>query len=212
MGSLRGVLFDYGLVLSGPPDAAAWDRLKTLFSASEESFHAAYWRPRHEYDRGALNVEPYWRTVTAELNQSFTPDLLRGAAQADVEMWTQPNREMIDWAAALQANGIVTAILSNLGDAMEAGLRERCAWLSGFAHLTFSHRLGTAKPDPAIYKHAAEGMALDPAEILFVDDREENIAAAQAFGMHAMLYLDHTQFVGELRASGVEGLPLPATR
>lgn len=207
---IRGVLFDYGLVLSGPPREAAWQQLRSLLSASEESLHAAYWGPRHDYDRGVLNGTTYWETVARELGQSQAlPRHLNALQEADADMWTAPNHEMIAWAAALQARGIRTGILSNLSDDMERGVRERCAWLRDFDHHTFSHALGTAKPDPAIYRHAAQGMGLDPNEILFVDDREENIAAARAFGMHAILYAGHDAFVQKLEEQKLDGLPYP---
>ena len=213
---IRGVLFDYGLVLSGPPRKPAWEQLKSLLSPSgkilaEDTLHAAYWRPRHDYDRGALNGTTYWAAVAAALGQSSAlPQRLTALQEADVDMWTEPNHEMIAWAAALQARGLRTAILSNLGDDMERGVRERCAWLGGFDHLTFSHALGTAKPDPAIYRHAAKGMGLPAGEILFVDDREDNIAAAHAFGMQAVRYTDHDEFVAELKRLEQEDLPLPS--
>ena len=185
--------------------------MKALLQADEPAMHAAYWGPRHDYDRGALNGTTYWQAVAAELGQSAAfPEHLKALQEADADMWTAPNREMIAWAADLQAHGIRTAILSNLGDDMERGVRERCTWLEGFDHHTFSHALGTAKPDPVIYGHAAEGMGLSPGEILFVDDREDNIAAARAFGMHAIQYTDHYRFVEALQLLGGKDLPLPA--
>ena len=59
----------------------------------------------------------------------------------------------------------------------------RCGWLSNFAHHTFSHRLGIAKPEAAIYAHAAQGLATAPEHVLFIDDREDNIQAARQAGL-----------------------------
>lgn len=212
MSTIQGVLFDYGLVLSGPRDPAAWERMKATLAAGEERFHAAYWQPRHEYDLGTLSSQAYWKAVAEALGRQLSVSELVGLERADVDLWTQPNPEMIGWAAALRASGFHTAILSNLGDAMETGVRERCSWLSGFAHLTFSHRLRLAKPDQAIYRHAADGMGLSAASILFVDDREDNIAAAEAFGMQAIRYADHASFIAEVSALANGALPLPSTR
>ena len=204
---VRGVLFDYGLVLSGPPRPEAWARLKGLLAASEDSMHTAYWAFRHEYDRGALNGTTYWESVAHELGRSDAlPTQLSALQKADADMWTAPNAEMIAWAAALQQAGIRIAILSNLGDDMERGVRERCAWIERFDHHTFSHALGTAKPDPAIYRHAAEGMNLLPEEILFIDDREENVAAALAEGMQAVQYVDHKTFLQLMHKQELDGL------
>ena len=209
---VRAVLFDYGLVLSGPPHPPAWERMRDLFNAPEAVFHHAYWRSRHAYDRGELTGEAYWRQVAADLDHRLDPERLQALLRWDTELWTQPNQAMIDWAAALQAAGVRTGILSNLGDAMEVGVLERCPWLGGFAHHTFSHRLRLAKPELAIYRHAAEGLGVPPAQVLFIDDREDNIEAARQAGMQAIRYTDHDAFLEELRAANF-GLPAsPATK
>lgn len=208
---IQAVLFDYGLVLTGPPHPAAWQRMKTLLRAEEVPFHAAYWHPRHDYDRGAFNGETYWTHVAQGLGQTPDRETLRALEDADTELWTQPNAPMIAWAAALQAAGVRTGILSNLGDAMEVGVRERCPWLGGFDHLTFSHRLGTAKPDLAIYRHAAAGLGVEPAHVLFIDDREDNIAGARAAGMQTLQYTDPASFEQAMRHSGWAHLLLSTT-
>ncbi len=210
--NVEAVLFDYGLVLTGPPHPAAWERMKAVLGASEADFHGAYWRQRHDYDRGVLNGEGYWRAVAMEVGQAPGEATIQELFAADTELWTQPNQPMIDWAAALQAAGVRTGILSNLGDAMEEGVRVRCPWLSGFDHLTFSHRLQTAKPDLAIYRHAAEGLRVAPAAVLFIDDREDNIAAARQAGMQAIQYTDHAAFLQAMHAAGLGSLLEPATK
>lgn len=48
-----------------------------------------------------------------------------------------------------------------------------------------SARLGTAKPDPAIYLAAADKAGVPPERCLFIDDSATNTAAAQALGMTA---------------------------
>ena len=207
---IEAVLFDYGLVLTGPADPAAWEEMKAILGASEEAFHAAYWRYRHEYDRGALNGTAYWEAVARDLQRRLLEPQLSLLLEADVALWTKPNQPMIDWAAALQGAGVRTGILSNLGDAMEAGVMRRCGWMSGFAHHTFSHRLRIAKPEAAIYQHAAEGLGVPASTVLFIDDREENILAAREAGMQAIQYVDHAGFLAEFRERGYQSeLPLP---
>lgn len=209
--TVDAVLFDYGLVLSGPPSPAAWQRMKDILHAGEAEFHAAYWRPRHDYDRGSLNGEAYWHTVARELDRTLASADLDALLAADIDLWTEPNQLMIDWAAHLQQRGMRTGILSNLGDAMERGILERCAWLGDFAHHTFSHRLLIAKPEPAIYAHAAEGLGVPAPHVLFIDDREDNILAARRAGMQAIQYSSHAAFLEQMRAAGLLHLLPPAT-
>lgn len=208
---VKAVLFDYGLVLTGPPHPPAWEGMKALLRATEEAFHASYWGPRHDYDRGALDGLAYWKTVALGVGAQGDPEQVQALMEHDNELWTQPNQPMIDWAAALQASGMRTGILSNLGDAMEAGVRVRCPWLKGFDHLTFSHHLRTAKPDLAIYRHAAEGLGVDAANVLFIDDRADNIAAAREAGMQDVQYTKHEGFEQAMRDACLGRLLTPRT-
>jgi putative hydrolase of the HAD superfamily len=210
---IQAVLFDYGLVLTYGPDPTAWAEMKRILDAPEDTFHAAYWRYRHEYDRGTLNGAGYWNSVAADVSRILTAAELTDLIDADTALWTVPNPDTITWAAALQRAGVKTGILSNLGDAMETGVRKRCPWLADFTHQTYSHRLNLIKPDPAIYQHAAAGLNLAPENILFLDDREENIAAARVSGMTAIQYTNHPDFIAAMQNAGLGALftPRPAT-
>lgn len=208
---VQAVLFDYGLVLTGPPAPAAWADMKHILATDEEAFHEAYWRFRLDYDRGTLSGVTYWQHVAEALGRTLTSADLQALIDADTRLWTEPNQPMIDWAARLQAAGIRTGILSNLGDAMESGVRAHCTWLEAFHHHTFSHRLGTAKPDPAIYAHAAQGLGVPPEAVLFIDDRQDNIEAARNAGMQAVQYTDHDAFLRSMDQAGLAPLLQPAT-
>ena len=210
MPQIRAVLFDYGLVLSGPPDPIAWQRMEAILDATQPELRAAYWRHRNNYDLGVLNGVSFWSVVGAELGHPPADDELTQLLEADVDLWTQPNQPMIDWAAALQSSDTSTGILSNMGDAMETGIIARFPWIAGFPHCTFSHRLGIAKPDERIYRHAIAGTG-EPAEAtLFIDDRAENIEAARTVGLHAIQYSSHGDFLRAFHDADFTGLPLPA--
>ena len=71
------------------------------------------------------------------------------------------------------------------------GARKREATRYGFDRMAefiaYSHEVGLQKPDPRIYRLTCERLALQPSEVVFVDDRQENVDAAQAFGMIGLL-------------------------
>jgi putative hydrolase of the HAD superfamily len=203
MAPIQAVLFDYGMVLSGPPNPAAWARMRTLTSLSEDLLHHGYWSHRHAYDRGDLTAEAFWNSAAAA---KLTPTQLDQLIAADVEYWGQLNPPMIEWAQRLQRAKIPTGILSNMPDAMETGLRALHPWIEAFDHHTWSHALNLAKPEPAIYRHAAEGLKTPPANILFLDDRAQNIEAALAAGMQALHYTTHEAFEREMHARDLTSL------
>jgi putative hydrolase of the HAD superfamily len=200
---IKAVLFDYGMVLSGTPDPAAWANMRTITGLSEEHLHHGYWAHRHAYDRGDINAEAFWNQAAGT---KITPTQLDQLIAADVKYWGQLNPPMIDWAQRLQRAGIPIGILSNMPDAMEIGLRALHPWIEAFDHHTWSHALNLAKPEPAIYRHAAEGLATPPANILFIDDRADNIEAALAAHMQAIQYTTHNAFEQEMAARGLTPL------
>jgi putative hydrolase of the HAD superfamily len=208
MAPVTAVLFDYGLVLSAPPDPTAWARIRSITNLSEDILHREYWAHRHAYDRGDLTAEAYWNKAAAGAGILLTPTQLTGLIAADTDLWSQLNTPMLHWAQRLQRAGIPTGILSNIGDAMSAGLLAKHDWLKAFSHLTWSHALNLAKPEPAIYLHAAEGLHTPPANILFIDDRPENIEAAISIGMQAIQYTSHTAFEREMHTRGFDYLQL----
>jgi putative hydrolase of the HAD superfamily len=206
MTRVKAVLFDYGMVLSASPDPAAWARMLSLTNLSEEQLHRGYWAHRHAYDRGDLTAESFWNHAAAPTHAILTPEQLTALIAADVDYWATLNPPMLAWASSLQQARIPTGILSNMPGPMETGLRARYRWIDDFTHNTWSHSLNLAKPEPAIYRHAAEGLRTPPENILFIDDRIENIEAALAAGMQAIHYTTHNAFEKEMHARNLEHL------
>jgi putative hydrolase of the HAD superfamily len=210
MNPIQAVLFDYGMVLSAPPEPAAWQRIRQITGFDEEALHRGYWGYRHPYDRGDLTGVAYWQQVAASAGTTFTTGQIARLLDADLDLWAQPNKPMIKWAQRLQRAGVRTGILSNIGDAMTEGLLKRFEWLGGFYHCTWSYTLRLAKPELAIYHAAAKGLDTHAAQILFIDDKPENIHAARESGMRAIQYRDHTSFEQEMETHGLGYLLLPS--
>lgn len=102
--------------------------------------------------------------------------------------------EVVDLLAAVRAAGLVrrTALFSNATDRLEADL-ESAQLHEATDVVVNSARLGLAKPDPAAYMAMADQVGLPPGQLLFVDDRPENVRGAIAAGVPAV------RFTGALR-------------
>jgi putative hydrolase of the HAD superfamily len=177
-----------------------------ITSLDEAAFAPAYWAPRHDYDRGFLTGSAYWQATGKHAGVALSESQVAGLIDADNQLWTQVNQPMVDWALRLQSAGTPTGVLSNLGDEMTVGVLARQHWLSGFNHLVWSHNLKLAKPDPEIYRLAAEGFGYDPACILFIDDRENNVAGGIAAGMQVIHYTTQSAFEAEMEFRGYSDL------
>ena len=126
-------------------------------------------------------------------------------------MWTTQNPAMLAWQLELKQHGILTAILSNMGDSVLANMKREFDWLPRFDVLVWSYQLHMAKPDPAIYLHTLQKLGTRPEETLFIDDKQVNIDAAHALGMPAILFSTVDRLREDLIATGLDAeLPLPA--
>jgi putative hydrolase of the HAD superfamily len=199
---VQAVLFDFGKVLSNAEDATAWANMLVLTGMPEQRFHDAYWAYRHDYDRHTLSAVPYWRAVAAHAGTTFTDAQINRFLELDVDLWTNMNDRMVAFAQNLQRAGIRTGILSNIGDAMAHGIMARLPWLAGFYHCTWSYALSLAKPEAAIYLKTADALHTSPENILFIDDREENTAAANALGFQTIRFTDYESLLRDLRDRG----------
>jgi HAD superfamily hydrolase (TIGR01509 family) len=72
-----------------------------------------------------------------------------------------------------------------------------------FDDYVLSYEVGCIKPDSQIYHVALEKAQADPGECVFIDDRPENIAAAEDLGIRTILFLDDTDLEAELKSLGL---------
>jgi len=99
-------------------------------------------------------------------------------------------------------------LVSNAHDCLRSDLRA-LGVDELFEHVICSAELGAAKPSRAIYLAAAEAFGVAPSRCVFVDDRPENVHAAQLAGMHSEQFRDHgsceTFIRSALRGEGISG-------
>ena len=206
--ALRAVVFDYGIVLTGPPDATAWANMLRITGLPEERFHSLYWIDRPALDEGKLTGLGFWQKLLreAELPLDHAEELNRW----DARLWTVENPIMVAWQLKLKQRGLLTAILSNIGADVLASVERTFDWIHHFDVLVWSYQLGIVKPDPEIYRHTLRELGTNPEETLFIDDRRPNVEAARALGIQALEYSSVEQLREELIAAGLDqALPLP---
>lgn len=208
--ALRAVVFDYGMVLSGLPDAKAHAELLRITGLSHEAFEALYWVDRHAYDRGDLNGLTFWQKLVSDAALDLAPHDIHALNRWDARMWTTSNPQMLAWHQALKAHGLKTAILSNMGDTVMESIAEEFAWIEDFDLLIWSYQHRMAKPEPAIYELLLDKLGTAPDETLFLDDKLENIEAARQLGIVGLQFSTVEKLRQDLISTGLKAsLPLP---
>ncbi len=183
------LLCDYGEVLSQAQPAGERSALVAASGLDELDFWRAYWAHRPAYDRADITAQDYWAAV---LGRPADPRQVRDLTALDVASWLHANPAAVASANRAGRRGYRLAILSNapieVADAID-----RAPWLAGFQPRVFSCRLRLTKPDPAVYLKILDHLAAQPEEIVFFDDRPENVAAARAVRIQAHLFTDASQ-------------------
>ena len=59
-----------------------------------------------------------------------------------------------------------------------------------FDEVYASNLMGISKPDPDFYRYILKKEGIEPENIIFVDDTEENIISAQKIGINSILFTD----------------------
>lgn len=189
------ILTDYGGVLSTPQTPEDVVALAQISAQEVTQFQSGYWRYRDDYDRGDLSASEYW---TAVLGRPVEENLLVELNALDLASWSHPNLETVQTYAQIVADGRELALLSNAPLEL-ARLIETLSWLPRMGLKFFSCDLRLTKPAPEIYRRVTELMDADPTEILFIDDRIENIDAAVDAGMKTIHFADARQLDSLLR-------------
>ena len=205
-GGRRGLLVDFGGVLTSDLFASleafcvrrGLRRTAVLdLMAGDPAGRALF----HDVETGAIGQPAFDAGLAALLG---LPTGAAGAGDvpgitADLLADLRLNRPLLDAVAAIRRAGVPVGVLSN-----SWGTRPydpyAAADLPSLADVVvISHEVGLRKPDPAIYRLAAERLGLPPAACAFVDDVAANLAPAEALGMAAVRHVETGRTIAELR-------------
>jgi putative hydrolase of the HAD superfamily len=204
-GSLRGLLVDYGGVLT----TSVWDSFSAF--CDQEGLDPGEVRRLFRDQPEALAL--LRRLEVGELTEErfgaeFGPmlglppdrhDDLVGRLFAGM----QPEPLMLDALRQARAAGLRTGLISN---SWGRGRYDRDAFAELFDGVVISGEVGLHKPQREIFELGADRAGLPVAECVFVDDLRENCAGAEAAGMTAVLHRDAEQTVTQLEQ--LLGVPL----
>jgi putative hydrolase of the HAD superfamily len=185
------VVFDYGEVISHEPTPA--DRAALTARAGVDSgdpaFWDAYWAHRAPLDAGTMSIAEYWAAVARDLGVSWSPIDVHELWAIDHRGWLSVNPGTLAVLHALTDGGTRLALLSNAAADYSGWLRHG-SFGPLFERVFVSGELNLVKPDAAVYEHVIAELGITPAELLFVDNRAENVDGARAVGGDGHVFTD----------------------
>ena len=179
------MLLDYGEVISLPQPADDIAAMAALAGQTLATFQDRYWRHRDPYDRGQA-PHAYWGNV---LGRALSPDdpVVTELTTADVTSWSHLDPATLQMIEEFTDRHHPLALLSNAPESLATAI-DRAPWAAAFTHCFYSCRFALAKPDAALFEEVLRRLDAAPNEITFLDDRADNVRAAAALGINAVLH------------------------
>jgi putative hydrolase of the HAD superfamily len=178
----RVVVLDYGEVISVAQSAEDRARLVEAAGAPAGDFWTAYQAQRDRLDEGVLSTTDYWHGIGAALGQRWDLPMAQRMWALDIRSWTSAEPDVVRLLVELAEGGTRLALLSNA--AADYGSTFRFSPIGAlFERVFVSGELLLLKPDPAIYRHVADSLAVHPTDLVFVDNKEVNVRGAESIGV-----------------------------
>lgn len=181
------------------------------------------WRPQELIDafyedaalRDGLRKEAFQHQDWIELDRGTIDEAI--AAERFAHRLGRPHTEMADLFARVRKSltplpatvevlkrvrgrgGLSLYVLSNMAEPIFRDLETRYDFLGLFDGVVISGAIKLVKPEPAIFEHLMQRFAIAPAETVFIDDLEANVAAARELGFATILFEDAAQCERELQ-------------
>jgi epoxide hydrolase-like predicted phosphatase len=202
-GAYAAAFFDFGGVLT----TSVWDSfaafcrdegldpdaVKNLFRSDPDAL-----ADLRRLETGLISEADFERTFGARLGLE-NPDGLIDSMFAGMK----PVPSMVEAVRELRQAGVLTGLISN---SWSTAHYDRKLLAELFDTVVISAEVRLHKPQPEIYRLAAERLGVDPERCLFVDDLKENCEGAEAVGMTAIRHRDAPETIAELRE--LTGVPV----
>ncbi len=198
---IAAIAFDLGNVLVAVDHLRFCRRLAELAGLPPQQVYAEVFQTGLEpgYDTGRVASREFHRLIREHFRLKLPYSRFR-------EFWTEifdPLEDMEEVAARL-ARRYPLYLVSNTNplhfryiEAHFSGL------LTHFRGFVLSYRVGSRKPEAGIFQALIREAALPPSHILFIDDKEDFVAAARTQGLAAWHFVSPRDFQEHLSAAGL---------
>ncbi|MHC5011409.1 MAG: HAD family hydrolase [Planctomycetota bacterium] len=199
----RAVLFDFGGVILQEQDALydAFGVARGLAPGRfyERLYEGGAWEALRT---GRIRVEAWREACVERLRPHWGDD-----TEAELRSWWRRplviHEATLDLARELKARGVRIGVVSNAAKDLVEDMTSKYGIDVAWDLVLPSGLAGCAKPDPRIFRMAADRIGVPVSRCFFVDDRTSYLEGAVAVGMpHHHFQGDYEALRADLRAAG----------
>ena len=181
---IRCIVFDLGGVLVEVDGTASVSRWTGTSANSLELADMSLKLPAvRAFETGRINAQTFARDIVRAAGLAVSP----GEFLAEFREWVR--RPFVGCRQLLTRlkvdHGLTLACLSNTNSVHWERIRDEMSLGGFFDHVFLSHEIGSCKPDREAYDAVLAGMPFAARQMLFLDDKEDNVMAARGAGLQS---------------------------
>ena len=185
MVNIQAVLFDADGVLQQPMEGGS-EKLASLcgMQSRSEDFVRDFLSAEMPCLRGDADMAD---TIADVLKKWDSPYSVEQAIETHTKIVAM-NPESIEIVRDLRKSGVPVYLATNQHEYRARYMSEVFGYADIFDGEFYSCWLGTRKPDPDYFHAVLKSLSYPPERLLFIDDRDQNVAAAQSVGINGVQF------------------------
>ena len=201
--NIRAIIFDIGNVLIDidyPKTITHFQALATIDFKSIVSYHQQI-DIFNQFEKGKVTIDEFVTTLKQYLRDDVTREQIIAAWNTMLVYYPE---QKINLLRTLKAKGFQLYALSNINELHIAEMNSKVhahfgidAFSSLFDKAYYSNEVGFRKPEKELYEILLQETAILPQEMLFIDDKLENLVPAEKLGIQTF-HLLHPNDLYEL--------------
>ena len=173
------ILFDLGGVLINWQDDWLYDEISLQLNMPFNQIKSKFNSNLCSLFESKINEHEFWNLVLGNDNKIDNKII----SKTFLKM-SSINFDFLNFAKSLKNNGYDIGILSNLTPETSECIENNL--LREFDYHFYSNTLKMSKPNPEIYQYVCD--QIHSKNILFIDDKQENLDTAKLFGIETILF------------------------
>ena len=173
------ILFDIGGVLINWKDEWLYQEISKQIEIPFKRIESKFNANLCSLFESKINEKEFWNLVLGSDNKIDHKII----SKTFLKM-SSINYDFLNFAKSLKIDGHHIGILSNLTPETSTCIPN--SLLDNFDYLFYSNSLKMSKPNAEIYRHVCS--KIPSKDILFIDDKQENLDAAKLFNMDTILF------------------------
>jgi len=196
---LTTVVFDLGGVYFTSGTETALRRLSLKYHIPLKKVRDAYLtRLRKKYPTTEKELYKIWNSLKKDFGVGETPEELD---RVDLDGYV-PQEKTISVLRKLRSDGVRVLYLSDNTIDRVRFLNGKYGFLDDFDGGVFSFDIRSCKPDVRMYQTLLKKFKLNSCEVVFIDDRKENLLPARKLRMRVIQFKNQRQLRRDLRTMG----------